>query len=104
LVYFLINIIKINDNFKIIIKAKNLNKSFLISNNFQNNIYNILAALAVMSINIDITKLDKKVFFNFTTPQGRGDFSRIKINKKNINPLKDVKQEQKPLNKIFSVA
>ena len=33
---------------------------FIILNN---NIYNILATLAVMSINIDITKLDKKVFF-----------------------------------------
>jgi len=75
----LINIIKINNNFKINIKIKNFNKSFVISNNFQNNIYNILAALAVMSINIDITKLDKKVFFNFTTPQGRGDLSRLKM-------------------------
>ena len=92
----LINIIKINNNFKINIKAKDFNKSFVISNNFQNNIYNILAALAVMSINIDITKLDKKVFFNFTTPQGRGDLSRIKINKKNIN-LIDESYNSNPL-------
>ena len=92
----LISIIKIDNNFKINIKAKDFNKSFLISNNFQNNIYNILAALAVMSINIDITKLDKKVFFNFTTPQGRGDLSRIKINKKNIN-LIDESYNSNPL-------
>ena len=77
-------------------QAKDFNKNFLISNNFQNNIYNILAALAVMSINIDITKLDKKVFFNFTTPQGRGDLSRIKINKKNIN-LIDESYNSNPL-------
>ncbi len=92
----LINIIKINNNFKINIKARDFNKSFVISNNFQNNIYNILAALAVMSINIDITKLDKKVFLNFTTPQGRGDLSRIKINKKNIN-LIDESYNSNPL-------
>ena len=92
----LINIIKINKNFKINVKAKDFNKSFVISNNFQNNIYNILAALAVMSINIDITKLDKKVFFNFTTPQGRGDLSRIKINKKKIN-LIDESYNSNPL-------
>ena len=92
----LINIMQINNNFKINIKAKDFNKSFVISNNFQNNIYNILAALAVMSINIDITKLDKKVFFNFTTPQGRGDLSRIKINKKNIN-LIDESYNSNPL-------
>ena len=42
----------------------------MISNNFQNNIYNILAALAVMSINIDITKLDKKVFLILQLPKG----------------------------------
>ena len=88
--------LKIDNNFKINIKAKDFNKSFVISNNFQNNIYNILAALAVMSINIDITKLDKKVFFNFTTPQGRGDLSRIKINKKNIN-LIDESYNSNPL-------
>ncbi len=92
----LISIIKINNNFKINIKVKDFNKSFVISNNFQNNIYNILAALAVMSINIDITKLDKKVFFNFITPQGRGDLSRIKINKKNIN-LIDESYNSNPL-------
>ncbi len=92
----LINIIKINNNFKINIKARDFNKSFVISNNFQNNIYNILAALAVMSINIDITKLDKKVFLNFITPQGRGDLSRIKINKKNIN-LIDESYNSNPL-------
>ena len=92
----LISIIKIDNNFKINIKAKDFNKSFVISNNFQNNIYNILAALAVMSINIDITKLDKKVFFNFTTPQGRGDLSIIKINKKNLN-LIDESYNSNPL-------
>ena len=44
------NIIKKNKNYKINIKLKDQKKFFLISNNFQNSIYNILAALAVMSI------------------------------------------------------
>ncbi len=92
----LINIFKIKNNFKINIKAKDLKKSFVISDNFQNNIYNILAALAVMSININIEKLDKKIFFNFTTPQGRGDLSRLKINEKNIN-LIDESYNSNPL-------
>ena len=72
-------------NYKIFIRMNNQKKNFLISNNFQNNIYNILAALAVMSIYINILKLDKKNFLNFKVPEGRGNFSKVKINKKYIN-------------------
>ena len=54
--------------------------NFLKSLCFQNNIYNILAAIAVMKIFIDISKLSKKTFFNFKIPDGRGDFNKIKIN------------------------
>ena len=42
--------------FKITIKINGLKKYFLISNDFQNNIYNILATLTVMSINMNIFK------------------------------------------------
>ena len=38
-----------------------------------------------MSIYIDIIKLNKNIFTNFEVPMGRGDFSKIKINKKTIN-------------------
>ncbi len=82
--------------FKMKIKIKNQNKFFLISNNFENNIYNILASLSVMSIYIDISKLDKNIFLNFQTPEGRGDFSKIRINKKNIN-LIDESYNSNPL-------
>ena len=92
----LISVIKIDNNFKINIKAKDFNKSFVISNNFQNNIYNILAALAVMSIDQDIYKLNKNIFFDFKTPQGRGDFSKVTINGKKIN-LIDESYNSNPL-------
>ena len=91
-----INIKKNNNNFKICVKVNGLKKFFLVSNNFQNNIYNILAALAVMSIYINIFQLNKNIFLNFKTPQGRGDFSKIKINKKNIN-LIDESYNSNPL-------
>ena len=49
-----------------------------------------------MSIYIDIFKLDKNIFLNFKTPHGRGDISKIKINKKNIN-LIDESYNSNPL-------
>ena len=91
-----VNIIKIGKNYEINIKIKNQKKSFLISNNFQNNIYNIIAALAVIGIYENILELDKNIFLNFQTPEGRGDFSKLKFNKKNIN-LIDESYNSNPL-------
>ena len=87
---------KKGSNFEIGIKMKNFKKFFLINNDFQNNIYNILASLAVMSIYIDIFKLKRNIFLNFKTPEGRGDISKIKINKKKIN-LIDESYNSNPL-------
>ena len=69
----LISIKKIANKFKATIRINNLKTYFFISNNFQSNILNILAALAVMSIFIDISKLKKNIFIGFKTPNGRGD-------------------------------
>ena len=92
----LINIQKIGKKFKANIKVGNLKKYFLIPNDFENNILNILAALAVMSIFLNISKLYKNIFFNFKTPNGRGDFLKIKINKKKLN-LIDESYNSNPL-------
>ena len=78
------------------VSVKNSKKNFLLSNNFQSNIYNILAALAVMSINIDISSLKNDIFLNFKTPEGRGDISKIKLNDKIIN-LIDESYNSNPL-------
>ena len=92
----LINIIKKQKKFLIKIKVNNLIKHFLTSNSFENNIYNILSAIAVMSIYLDISKLKKDVFLDFEIPPGRGDFTKIQINKKNIN-LIDESYNSNPL-------
>ena len=92
----LINIKPFGKKFKINISLDNKNKFFLISENFQNNIYNILSALAVISIYKNIFTLDQKVFLNFKTPGGRGDLSLIKINNKKIN-LIDQSYNSNPL-------
>ena len=92
----LIGIKKQGKNFKVEVKLNKSKRYFLLSNNFQNNIYNILAAIATMSIYINIFKLNKNIFINFKTPQGRGDFSKIKVNKKKLN-LIDESYNSNPL-------
>ena len=89
-------IIKLRKNYKIYVKINKLKKFFIISNDFQNHIYNILAALATKSIFLDISKLDKNIFLSFKTLEGRGDNKKIKINKKTIN-LIDESYNSNPL-------
>ena len=81
----LISVKKITNKFKATIRVNNLVTYFYISNNFQSNIFNILASVAVMSIFFDISKLNKNIFLSFKTPDGRGDISKIKINNKILN-------------------
>ena len=52
-----VSIKKITNKFKATIRVNNLVTYFYISNNFQSNISNILASVAVMSIFFDISKL-----------------------------------------------
>ena len=91
-----ISIKKENKNYRIQIKINNLFNSFFFYNNFQNNIYNILASLAVMSIYLDVSKLNSNIFMNFRTPEGRGNISQLKFGKKKIN-LIDESYNSNPL-------
>jgi len=92
----LINIKKVANKFKATIKVNNFKTYFLIPNDFQNNILNILAALTVMSIFFNISKINKNIFINFKVPAGRGNISKIRINNKNLN-LIDESYNSNPL-------
>ena len=92
----LINIQKVGKKFRANIRIKNLKTYFIISNNFQNNIMNILTSLTVMSIFFDISKISKNIFANFKAPNGRGDASKIKIKNKRLN-LIDESYNSNPL-------
>ena len=92
----LINIKPFGKQFKINISFNNKNKYFLLSDNFQNNIYNILSALTVISIYKNIFRLNKNIFLNFKIPEGRGDHSVIKMKNKKIN-LIDQSYNSNPL-------
>ena len=92
----LISIKKILNKFKATIRVNNLKTYFFISNNFQNNILNILATLSVMSIFLDVSKLNKNIFIGFKPPKGRGDITKIKNNNKTLN-LIDESYNSNPL-------
>ena len=92
----LFNIKKVKKAFKIKVKLNDKFKYFIISNNFQSNIYNILSALSVISIYKDVLKLNEKIFLDFRSPAGRGDHSIIKIGNKKIN-LIDESYNSNPL-------
>ena len=87
---------KNNKFYEITIKQNNLRISFLTSNEVQNNIYNILSALSVMSKYLDISNLKKNIFLNFKIPDGRGDISILNVNNKKIN-LIDESYNSNPL-------
>ena len=92
----LFNIKKVKKAFKIKVKLNDKFKYFIISNNFQSNIYNILSALSVISIYKDVLKINEKIFLDFRSPAGRGDHSTIKIGNKKIN-LIDESYNSNPL-------
>ena len=55
-----------------------------------------------MSIFFDISKINKNIFMNFKTPDGRGDITKIKINNKNLN-LIDESYNSNPLSLKSSI-
>ena len=75
----LIDIKTFGKKFRINVRLNNKKKYFTLSNDFQNNIYNTLSALAVISIYKNIFKLNENIFLNFKIPGGRGDHSVINL-------------------------
>ncbi len=80
----LIKIKKLNNKFKLFIKLENCLYSFYSKNNNKSNIYNILATLTLVNIYKDLNKINKNIFLYFKSPEGRGDFSKIRLNNRNI--------------------
>ena len=65
-------------------------------NDNKSNIYNILATLTSINLFEDLSKMDKDIFLNLKSPEGRGDISKIKIKNKYIN-LVDESYNSNPL-------
>ena len=78
-------IIKIENKFKIIFTIDSNKYFYYSNNNSQNHIQNLLATITAISLFCDLKKISKNIFFNFKTPDGRGDILKLKFKKKIIN-------------------
>ena len=81
---FLKKIVKEKSKYKIFININKKQTYFYVRSIFENNLKNLLAAIAIISIYKDTQKLDKNIFFDYEIAKGRGDIIKIKLNKKNI--------------------
>ena len=87
---------KYKQKYKVSININNSKKYFYLNSNFENDIKNLLAAVSIISIFKDIEKLDNNIFYNHKILNGRGDISKIRIFKKNLN-LIDESYNSNPL-------
>ncbi len=78
----LVSIYKIKNKFKICIKIFKDKNNFYVKNINQNNIYNILASIAVIYSVGHSKSLKRNLFYNCIIPSGRGDISKIKFRDK----------------------
>ena len=75
---------------------------FIIKEQIIPYIENILSAVSVISNYIDISKVNKDIFYNFSLPSGRGDRYTIKIKNKLINII-DESYNSNPLSLEFAI-
>ena len=92
----LIKVKKVKNKFELLIRVGNKNYIFYSMNDNKSNIYNILATLTSINLFEDLSKMDKDIFLNLKSPEGRGDISKIKIKNKYIN-LVDESYNSNPL-------
>jgi len=81
---FLKKIIKEKSKYKIVINIHKRDIFFYVRSTFENNLKNLLAAITIISIFKDLYKLDKNIFFDYVVSKGRGDITKVKLNKKSI--------------------
>ncbi|MDB4082057.1 UDP-N-acetylmuramoyl-L-alanyl-D-glutamate--2,6-diaminopimelate ligase [Candidatus Pelagibacter sp.] len=78
------SISKVKSKYKISLNINKIKKYFYSNSFFENDLKNLLATITIMSIYKNIQKLDKNIFYDHETINGRGDISKIKLFKKNI--------------------
>ncbi|MDC1338303.1 bifunctional UDP-N-acetylmuramoyl-L-alanyl-D-glutamate--2,6-diaminopimelate ligase MurE/UDP-N-acetylmuramoyl-tripeptide--D-alanyl-D-alanine ligase MurF [Pelagibacteraceae bacterium] len=81
---FLKKIVKEKYKYKIFVNVNKKQNYFYVKSIFENNLKNLLATIAIISIFKDTQKLDKNIFFDYEITKGRGDIIKVKLNKKSI--------------------
>ena len=75
-------LIKIKNKYLVIFVINNKRKSFYTNSIFESNLKNMLANNCIISIFVDITNINKNIFYNIKVPNGRGDITNIKYGSK----------------------
>jgi len=99
---FLKKIVKEKSKYKVVIDVDKKQTFFYVRSVFENNLKNLLAAITIISIFKDIQKLDKNIFFDHVLAKGRGDITKVKLNKKSIY-IVDESYNSNPLSLISAI-
>ena len=87
---------KYKKRFKLFIKMNNKLVFFFSNTNAKSYIQNLLATITSLHLFFEINLIPKDIFLNFNSPEGRGDFSKIKMKSKMVN-LIDESYNSNPL-------
>ncbi len=98
----LLSVKKIKNKYELLININNNKFSFYAKNNYKNNLYNILAAIASIYTFANIENFKKDVFFNINIPKGRGDIFNVNFGNKKIY-LVDESYNSNPLSLKSSI-
>jgi len=78
------SISKEKSKYKISININKTKTFFYLNSFFENDLKNLLASIAIISIFKDIHKLDNNIFYDHKITKGRGDIVKVKLFKKNL--------------------
>ena len=81
----LIRVIKTKNKFKVYFKVGSQIEFYYSSSDSKNYIQNMLAAITTISLFYKLENISKNIFLSFKLPEGRGDFSKLKLRNKVIN-------------------
>ena len=73
------SILKEKSKYKMSVNINKIKKYFYVNSFFENDLKNLLASITILSIYVDINKLDKNIFYDHKTTNGRGDITKIKL-------------------------
>ena len=93
---------KIKEGYLITFKIHDKIKSFLISKELQSYKQNILACLAIISNFFQVENLNKKLFYKFKIPEGRGSVINYKKKQKQLT-IVDESYNSNPLSLKFAL-
>jgi len=81
---YLVSILKKKSKYKVSININQKKIYFYLNSFFENNLKNFLATISIMSIFINVHKLNKNIFYDHKVTNGRGDIMKVKLFKKNF--------------------